>query len=149
MGNFPSLEWSKPKGGLKETQVENPRSYHEGNVEIFTDEDGTVVKKVYHAEGKTVYFEGPGPFPYRKGDLPSIVKKNGDLSWTDQRGRLHREVGPAKTYECFTEKKMVYSHEMDAKVMFTHFYDCKTQWFSHGHKVTKEWIEENKDHLGS
>lgn len=127
--------------GLKfSSSSQTIKSYYDYNeshdlIEIFEDQDGKCIKQINHTLGNTFYYEGPGPTPYRKNDLPAVVSNNGYREWRDQQGLFHRDNGPAFIYNCEKEQLMLYSQERDAFEFFTQFVNCTEAYYNHGKKI--------------
>jgi len=100
--------------------------------EVFLDDKGKVIKCIDSSTGTTTYYEGPNISPYRKNDLPAIVRNDGGSEWYDVDGKLHRTNGPANIYGCKKKLEMIFSHERNTMEAITHFYDCGNEWWEHG-----------------
>ena len=136
-----SEQKSHHKSHLKFSSETNAiTSYYEDSpdhdlIERFVDQDGNCIKRINYTIGITYYYEGPGPTPYRKNDLPAVITRHGSREWRDQEGLLHRDKGPSVIYNCEKQQLMMYSHDRDAHEFFTQFVNCTEKYYDHGKRI--------------
>lgn len=147
MGN--SIGWNKVVGGWKEKEVEISQLDPNLRVEYLDHPDYSLFDHV-DRNGKTkirqddtmcefTWFEHPtSPYTYRHGDLPSSVDFRGNQTWTDDRGRLHRDTGPARIFDCKRIMETVWVEKANIPVTFTRFYDCSKEYYSYGDKISQK-----------